>query len=96
MTETIKAQALTMLKIDLGATATVYDVRLSQYLDTAEAEIEREGITLDETAADIQLVVMYAAWLWRRRDDMSGMPRMLRYALNNRLFSEKMKEAADG
>jgi hypothetical protein len=36
------------------------------------------------------LVVMYAAWLWRKRDNMEGMPRMLRYALNNRIFQEKM------
>ena len=55
--------------------------------------IEREGATaLDlSTLEDKQLVVMYAAWLWRRRDTQEGMPRMLRWALNNRIFSEKAK-----
>lgn len=91
MTETTKAQALAMLKIDIGLTATAYDNRLGQYLETAEAEIEREGITFDESIGDINILVMYAAWLWRKRDSMEGMPRMLRYALNNRLFSQKMR-----
>lgn len=80
---------LPMLKIDLGITATVYDGRLTAYLTNAVTEIEREGITLDTSVGDQQLVVMYAAWTWRKRDTGEGMPRMLRYALNNRLFSEK-------
>lgn len=82
---------LTMLKTDLGIrTATAYDVRLTQLLAAAKAEIIKEGATTINEAAtdDAQLIVMYAAWLWRRRDDMSGMPRMLRLALNNRVFTE--------
>lgn len=81
---------LSMLKTDLGLTKTVYDERLVQYLGSAQAQIKREGISLNlESVDDMQLVVMYAAWMWRRRDSGEGMPRMLRYALNNRLFSEK-------
>lgn len=79
---------LPYLKIDLGITTTAYDSRLTQYIEYAQAEIQREGVTLG--SGDDQLVVMYAAWLWRRRDSGDGMPRMLRYALNNRIFSEKM------
>lgn len=82
---------LTMLKTDLGITTTAYDERLQQYITSAQTQIEREGIELDDSVDDTQLVVMYAAWLWRRRDGMEGMPRMLRYALNNRLFSQKMR-----
>lgn len=81
---------LTNLKLDLGITATAFDSRLSEYLTAAEQLISREGIALTDSAEDNQLVVMYAAWLWRRRDGMEGMPRMVRYALNNRLFSQKM------
>lgn len=84
-------QLLAMLKIDLGITTDAYDERLTQYLTAAQSEIKREGASVDlESLDDAQLVVMYAAWLWRRRDSMDGMPRMLRYALNNRVFSEKM------
>lgn len=83
---------LSMLKVDLGiSTTTSYDERLRQYLATAQAEIAREGASLEATSTDdMALVVMYAAWLWRKRDNMEGMPRMLRYALNNRIFQEKM------
>ena len=83
---------LAMLKTDLGIrTTTAYDERLGQLLTAAEAAIRAEGVeTLDETdPLDQQLIVMYAAWLWRRRDEMPGMPRMLRLALNNRVFGEK-------
>lgn len=82
---------LTMLKTDLGIrTATAYDARLTQLLTAAESAIRNEGAsTLDASdPLDQQLIVMYARWLWKRRDEMSGMPRMLRLALNNRVFTE--------
>ena len=86
------ATMLTALKVDLGLSSTSYDGRLTQYLDGAASAIAREGITLDETSIeDGNLQVMYAAWLWRKRDSSEGMPRMLRTQLNNRLFSEKLK-----
>ena len=82
---------LAMLKTDLGiSTSTAYDTRLEQLLTVAQSAITEEGAsTLDASdPLDMQLIVMYAAWLWRRRDEMSGMPRMLRLALNNRVFGE--------
>lgn len=82
---------LTLLKIDLGITVSAYDERLEALLETARQMIAREGITLTDSAEDQQLVVAYASWLWRRRDSGAGMPRMLRYLLNNRLFSEKAR-----
>lgn len=83
---------LTMLKVDLGIlTTTLYDTRLQQLLTAATSAITAEGVTdLDvNNALDQQLIVMYAAWLWRRRDSMDGMPRMLRLALNNRVLGLK-------
>lgn len=83
---------LEMLKIDLGISTNAYDGRLTQYLTVAENAIKDEGApSLDNTApSDMQLIVMYAAWLWRRRDSMAEMPRMLRYTLNNRILKDKM------
>lgn len=83
-------QLLAMLKIDLGITASLYDTRLSQYLKTAQDEIEREGVNLSpsDDVADANLVIQYAAWMWRKRDTGEGMPRMIRWQINNRLFSE--------
>ena len=79
-----------MLRTDLGITTMAYDGRLHSVIEAAKELIAREGITLrDDSFEDAQLVVMYAAWMWRRRDTMEGMPRMLRYALNNRVFSQR-------
>jgi hypothetical protein len=85
-------EMLSGLKVNLGIVATAYDERLLSYLDSAKQRIEREGITLTDTVEDTTLVIQYAAWMWQDRDKGTGMPRMIRYALNNRLFSEKMKE----
>ena len=84
---------LPSLKVDLGITTEAYDNRLMQYLYNAQNEIAREGVTIGDCYDDNQLVIMYAAWTWRKRDSGEGMPRMLRYALNNRVFSQKMGAA---
>lgn len=88
------SELLTMLKIDCGITTPAFDERLAQYVEVAKTEITREGATLVDTASDSQLVAMYAAWLWRKRDTGEGMPRMLRYALNQKVFSQKMSSGA--
>lgn len=87
------ADRLTMLKIDLGISAKVYDQRLTRYLQAAQTEIEREGIIFPQELPvdDDELIISYAAWKWRQRATGEGMPRMLRYALNNRLLSQKAK-----
>ena len=77
---------LRALKIDLQITSTGYDERLMHYLQGAAKEIEREGYKLKDTIDDANLQIMYAAWMWRRRDTGSEMPRMIRWQLNNRLF----------
>lgn len=83
---------LEMLKVDLGISTTAYDQRLAQYLKSAQEAITIEGVTLDaESISDGNLVVIYAAWLWRKRDSGEGMPRSLRWMLNNRLFSQKVE-----
>lgn len=87
---------LAMLKVDLGFKSsgqTAIDTRLTQLLNAAESAIKAEGATtLDKTKLDdAQIIVMYAAWLWRNRDTQGDMPRMVRYAVNNRVLSEKMR-----
>lgn len=61
------------------------------YLQAAINFIEREGIVLDFDELDDELlVVMYAGWLYdKRKDPTAQMPRMVRYNLNNKLFSQK-------
>ena len=81
---------LQLLKLELLISTNAYDKRLLQTISAAEGFIKREGITLADSAEDTELVIMYAAYLWRKRREANPvMPRMLRWALNNRLFAEK-------
>lgn len=84
---------LTLLQADLNilqpdATRTA---QLTQLINAALQLIAREGVTLQApfSAEDGQLVVMYAAYLFRKRATVEPMPRMLRWSLNNRIFSAK-------
>lgn len=77
------------LKVDLGLTSDAFDGRLLSRLRSAIEWIQAEGVILTDSEGDQELVVMYAAWLWNSRKTGEGMPRMLRYALNNRVFGEK-------
>lgn len=83
---------LPALKIDLGITATAYDERLQDQLEAAIQEITAEGATLEDTARDRNLILMYAAWRWRCRVTQEPMGRMLRLALNNRVIGEAARE----
>lgn len=84
------AEILTLLKIDLQISAKSLDTYLSTLIETARAFIAKEGVTLNDSAEDGMLVEMYAAYLYRkRREENASMPRMLRWALNNRLLGGK-------
>lgn len=85
------AEILTLLQVDLGEMYPCEQrkVYLNQAISAAKSFIAREGITLANSVEDGQLVEMYAAYLIRKRATTEAMPRMLRWALNNRLFSQK-------
>lgn len=91
MTDTMAEALLTPLKIDLGISSTVFDNRLKARIETAAQRITEAGITLNGSAADMDLVLMYAAWLWSSRTTGAPMPRMLQYTLHSRLFGEKAR-----
>ena len=83
---------LALLKANVGAIgSTIYDELFTSLLLSAKSMIEREGITLDQDAAeDNNLIVGYATWLFQQREqpDMQ-MPRWLRYALNNKVLQQQ-------
>ena len=80
----------TVLKVDLQISTDKMDVYLDKVIDAAKSYIVTEGINLDCSNGDGMLVEMYAAYLYRRRrEENVTMPRMLRWTLNNRLFSQK-------
>lgn len=84
------ADILVILKVDLQVSSTALDQYLLALIASARDYISTEGIALDSSTGDAMLVEMYAAYLYRRRrEENVQMPRMLRWALNNRLFSER-------
>lgn len=94
-----EADLLTMLKLNLEVITDYMDAdakaaketELLQYLRAAREYVTREGVSLTDSAGDAQILVMYASWLYNRRksDNTYGaMPRMLRWAINNRLFEQ--------
>lgn len=93
---------LSLLKADLELRNNINDGYLTQLITVAKTRVEAEGITLEDSLDDMQLVEMYSAYLYRRRTgnnegyntealNPQGMPYMLRLALNNRIFAEKMR-----
>lgn len=88
------AELLMMTKSNLQIAGSTWDAYLAQLIIAAQWAIATQGITLDlEQVSDCNLVVMYASYLYRKRaDDNPAMPRMLRYELNNRLFSQKVAQ----
>ena len=61
------------------------DAYLASLLKTAEQELQHCGIQINpEDQSDAQLLVMYAAWLYRKRATGEGKPPMLTSAIRNR------------
>ena len=85
---------LVVLKQDLQILNDNSDAYLVSLLATAETNIIIEGIKNDESDAYDMAVIHYAAYLFRKRGadtSETGMPRFLRYELNNLLFAQKAK-----
>lgn len=87
-----EAEILIVLKIDLQISTARIDVYLRELIRAARSFLRAEGIALEDSRSDGLLVEMYAAYLYRkRREENAVMPRMLRWAINNRLFSQKAR-----
>ena len=81
-----------------GITSTAHDEYFDLLVDDAREMIRKEGITLDEkNRSDQNLLVMYTSYLYRVRNEQTdtAMPRPLRYALNERIFSGGATDATD-
>ena len=81
---------LTMLRSDLQNPPGLVNDYLSFLINSSKEQIADKGITLNLTSnEDCHLIIMYASWLYRKRNSNDGMPHMLRYALHSRLVHEK-------
>lgn len=83
---------LPKLKIDLGISSDAFNERLTERIDTAIERLTAAGVALTDSHSDEDLVLMYAAWLWRCRVTQAPMGRMLQLALNNRAIGQTARE----
>ena len=93
----VNSTALALLRTNVGfpsADAVPDGVTelLENDLETAAAELVDTGIVLDDSrAADINLQVMYAAWLYNKRKTGEGMGLALSARIHNRQVARATK-----
>ena len=87
--------SLDLFKLDLGITHDLRDTYFSNLIKTANVELTKMGVDLTNySAEDIQLIVDYAAWNYRKRQEDVGLPRNLKFRINNRAI-QKVGASAD-
>lgn len=82
---------LNLFKIDMGITHNLRDAFFIQLLQGSIKEIERRGITLDQSKADDQmLIVDYAAWTYRKRLEDMPLASNIQHRIRNRIIKERI------
>lgn len=91
MSEETITTCLSLFKLDMGITHNLRDSFFSNLIQSSYAELTRMGVDLSTTAStveDTQLIVDYSAWMYRKRQEDVGLPRNLRFKINNRVISK--------
>lgn len=91
MSEETLATCLSLFKLDMGITHNLRDSFFSNLIQSSYAELTRMGVDLSTTSTtveDTQLIVDYSAWMYRKRQEDVGLPRNLRFKINNRVISK--------
>lgn len=84
---------LNLLKIDLGITHDLRDAFFLELLQATMLEIARRGITLNEFSADDNmLIVDYASWTYRKRQEDIPLAQNIQHRLRNRIIEERVKK----
>jgi S-adenosylmethionine synthetase len=82
---------LNLLKLDLGITHNLRDAFFLQLLKGTIQEIERRGITVDTKSADDQmLIVDYACWTYRKRQEDIPLANNIQHRIRNRIIKERI------
>ena len=91
--------ALSLLKTDLGYPGKVpeeVEDFMNAKLDAASARLKSMGLDVkDSVPEQLDLLVMYAAHLYRHRATGEAMPAMVRAAVNDCKVHQATKEAAE-
>lgn len=89
MNVALLANCLQLLKLDLGITHSLRDAYFNNILNTAHKELTKMGVDLSKgDVEDIQLVVDYAVWNYRKRQEDVGLPRNIKFRIHNRVIQK--------
>ena len=89
MNETLLSNSLALLKLDLGITHNLRDAYFSNILKAAYTELSKMGVDLSSsTVEDMQLIVDYAVWNYRKRQEDVGLSRSLKFRIHNRAIQK--------
>lgn len=84
---------VSLLKLDLGITHNLRDAFFIQLIKGTIGEIEKRGIKLDtHYAEDQMLVVDYAAWTYRKRQEDAPLANNIQHRLRNRIVEERVRK----
>lgn len=84
---------LSLFKIDLGITHNLRDAFFINLINGSIKEIERRGITLDQKSADDQMLIIdYAAWTYRKRQEDIPLADNIQHRLRNRIIKERIEK----
>ena len=80
---------LDLLKLDLGITHNVRDAYFSNLLISAQNELAIMGVDVYSSLEEDQMLIIdYAAWTYRKRQEDIPLSRNLRFRINNRLIKK--------
>lgn len=80
---------LSLLKLDLGITHNMRDAYFSSLLSGSKQELSIMGVQTDSTKEEDQLLIVdYAAWTYRKRQEDVPLSRNLRIRINNRVIKK--------
>jgi hypothetical protein len=84
---------LSLFKIDLGITHNLRDSFFIELLNSSMEELGRKGITLDISRSDDSiLIVDFALWNYRKRQENVDLARNIQYRIRNRIVEERIKK----
>lgn len=81
--------ALAMVKARLNRLDSLLDDYLMTRIDAACTDLEKTGIRLTDSTADLMLVVDYVCWAYANRDAQAGMPDWLRLRRRERWLQQR-------
>lgn len=83
-----KANALELVKARLNRLDDLLDTYLTARIDAAVTDLTRAGIILNDSVADLMLVVDTVCWDYANRDQKAGMPDWLRLRRRERWIQQ--------